>query len=192
MVMMMSILLAAFCVSALVGAGLVWVPIARCATPLFPVIMVCCTAASIPLELAWNKSSFRGLVFRCLGIMVYSILIYAALYHHSGLVVEGIQAATPSWLDAIYFSGMTWTTVGFGDVAPASESKLYAVAEALTAYITMALLMAVVILWIDEAKRNALVYRQWLDNASQEDIEKATGISLKYVDGGGGDAHESK
>jgi Mn2+/Fe2+ NRAMP family transporter len=46
---------------------------------------------------------------------------------------------------AIYFSIITWTTVGYGDIHPSKESRPWAAAEALVGYVYMSLLIAQII-----------------------------------------------
>jgi hypothetical protein len=41
--------------------------------------------------------------------------------------------------DFIYFSMITWTTVGYGDIVPSPDGRLWAAAEALISYFTLAL-----------------------------------------------------
>ena len=47
--------------------------------------------------------------------------------------------------DAIYFSTVTWTTLGYGDIVPIGDTRLIAGFEALAGYVTMSLLIVVLI-----------------------------------------------
>jgi hypothetical protein len=69
---------------------------------------------AIPLELNWSRGMYGGLVFRFVLMVCFSIVIYAVHYHHGGLVRADGPAT--SWIDSLYFSVTTWTTLGYGDV----------------------------------------------------------------------------
>jgi len=71
---------------------------------------------------------------------ISNIFIFASLYYiygiqfDDGLIVE-------SFSDSIYFSIVTWTTLGYGDFKPIGELRLIASLEALMGYIYMAILV---------------------------------------------------
>lgn len=46
---------------------------------------------------------------------------------------------------AIYFSAVTWTTLGYGDIAPIQADRWIAAIEALLGYVVMSLLIAVLL-----------------------------------------------
>jgi hypothetical protein len=54
--------------------------------------------------------------------MIYAIFLYAILYLKSGLIINGIISEI-DFLTAIYFSGTTWTTVGYGDISAPSNIR---------------------------------------------------------------------
>jgi len=67
---------------------------------------------------------------------------YAVFYKRFGLL-EGEKPVTDA-ADFLYFSIVTWTTLGYGDIRPASASKLLAASEALFGYVFMGLYLALV------------------------------------------------
>lgn len=61
---------------------------------------------------------------------ILTILCFGTLYFQIGLVFGG-ETVFPSFLDAIYFSAVTFSTLGFGDFSPTPELRMTSAAEAL-------------------------------------------------------------
>jgi hypothetical protein len=75
-------------------------------------------------------------------------LLFANLYRWIGLRDTGlpiVKCDTLSFGDSAYFSIVTWTTLGYGDIAPCPNDRLIAAAEAVVGYLVMALLVAVLV-----------------------------------------------
>jgi Ion channel len=69
------------------------------------------------------------------------LLSFAFVFRILGLLDrDGHRTFDP--LSCLYFSAITWTTVGYGDLSPSPEARLYAASEALLAYVFMAMLIA--------------------------------------------------
>lgn len=67
--------------------------------------------------------------------------LFAAVYGSFGyydLCIVGAKGA----MDALYFSYVTFTTVGFGDLRPVGTCRGLAVAEAITGYVLLGLFVA--------------------------------------------------
>jgi hypothetical protein len=75
------------------------------------------------------------------------IVMFANLYVWLGL--KGIEGPTPTFMEAIYFSVVTWTTLGYGDLTPEPAARLVAATEAIMGYVVMALLIGVVLSALD-------------------------------------------
>lgn len=94
-----------------------------------------------------NRTTIRtmqGVVTYRMPAMILVMMIFFALAYKLGGLYETRTYTTASspW-DFIYFSMITWTTVGYGDLIPASViSKLAAGIEALMGYLVMALYLA--------------------------------------------------
>lgn len=68
------------------------------------------------------------------------LVSYFALAHKFvGLTNAGDQT---SYADALYFSIVTWTTLGYGDLLPIAEMRLLAAAEALLGYVYFGIFVA--------------------------------------------------
>lgn len=71
---------------------------------------------------------------------------FAAVYLHTGIYRSGNEAETiVSISDAIYFSVVTWTTLGYGDILPSPTSKNVVMIEVALGYVLMALLIAALV-----------------------------------------------
>ncbi len=81
-----------------------------------------------------NKDDFQldawRLVFDTMVSAVFMILVFSVLYRNVGLLSEG-QIVRPSLLDAIYFSSVTFSTLGYGDFAPHPSARMIAATQAL-------------------------------------------------------------
>ena len=76
------------------------------------------------------------------GGMVCSIIFHAFLYQGVGLVAESL--VFPNFADALYFSLVTFTTLGYGDFQPADGYRLFAASQAVYGYIFLGLLIALI------------------------------------------------
>jgi Ion channel len=71
------------------------------------------------------------------------IIIYALIFKRMGLLLGSAKVEDPA--DFLYFSIITWTTVGFGDIVPTPSSRMFAASEALCGYVYMGLYLAIVL-----------------------------------------------
>jgi voltage-gated potassium channel Kch len=71
------------------------------------------------------------------------VIAYAFSYRVLGMF-DGNQRVTDA-ATALYFSVVTWTTLGYGDVRPTPEVRLLAASEALIGYIAMAVFVGLFI-----------------------------------------------
>jgi hypothetical protein len=69
------------------------------------------------------------------------ILVFGAIYRGAGLISTGTTAEPIDGTTALYFSVVTWTTLGYGDFHPAGVFKLFAAAEALIGYLYLGLIV---------------------------------------------------
>lgn len=77
------------------------------------------------------------------------VLIFPAwTYFKCGFLKAGEQVVEDYW-NCLYFSAVTWTTVGYGDIHPISWGKLLAACHALIGYMYMALLIGFVLRYLE-------------------------------------------
>ncbi len=90
-----------------------------------------------------GKSTEILVYFYDLGLHVVLIIgIYALIYRFLGLTEAGVRVEHP--LDFLYFSIVTWTTLGYGDIVPSHTSRMFAASEALFGYVFMGLYLALI------------------------------------------------
>jgi hypothetical protein len=91
-----------------------------------------------------HRTRVLVLILGLLGTHVFEIWIYATGY---GLL-DGVadfgaiahlepQAYAGNWLDYVYFSFVTYTTVGYGDLVPRGPIRFIAATEALTGWVLL-------------------------------------------------------
>lgn len=69
-------------------------------------------------------------------------LHFAVLYCWVGIHYSSEAENIPDLWTAFYFSVVTWTTLGFGDIVPSDAARFIVIAEATMGYVVMALLIA--------------------------------------------------
>ena len=81
-------------------------------------------------------------------IGIFNIILFAGIYFSFG-VVEGVNPdnspliSQGSYINSIYFSIVTWTTLGYGDFKPLEDLRLIAALQAFIGYVYMALLVGI-------------------------------------------------
>lgn len=81
--------------------------------------------------------SRRSLGLSLLSQTILLIAVYAGTYYAYDAGHFGGE-----WQRAVYFTIVTWTTLGYGDIAPPSDLELLAAAEALLGYVFLGLIVA--------------------------------------------------
>ena len=82
------------------------------------------------LFLFWAVAGFGYRPLRVIGLAFWVVVLYGVVYHATGGVVRNGPGAGPvGFLDAVYFSGVTFATVGYGDFLPAPFARPLALTE---------------------------------------------------------------
>lgn len=81
---------------------------------------------------------------KMLSSVIVGILAYANLYRFEGLISPNGEVVY-SASDALYFSIVTWTTLGYGDFQPSESVRIYASSEALLGTMFIPLVIAALI-----------------------------------------------
>ncbi|KZX58821.1 hypothetical protein A3709_17690 [Halioglobus sp. HI00S01] len=89
-------------------------------------------------------SDNRGLKLFLFLVQAILVIFYFALIYRSFGIIDSAtgQTISPEWLDAMYFSVVTWTTLGYGDFRPVHDAKIWVMAEALLGYVFMGIFVA--------------------------------------------------
>jgi hypothetical protein len=84
----------------------------------------------------------HAILWAC-GFTLLTVLFFAVIYSALGIApVAEPGRAIHTFSTCIYFSAMTFTTVGYGDFVPVPDARLIASIEALTGYVLLGTLTA--------------------------------------------------
>lgn len=127
----------------LAGVGMWWVPqqftdnVPYCFGAAF--LGLCAATATLGGYLVREIGPLRSL-FALLVQAVLLIHIFGAAYKGYGIVGStGHMEGPIDWPDALYFSTVTWTTLGYGDFSPAEPLRLLAAGQAFIGYVFLGL-----------------------------------------------------
>jgi len=102
----------------------------------------------VDLFCGYGEEPLRVIIFTNVLILIYAVLyFFTGLSQGSGMI--GYQAGASlaehgqSFLNALYFSVVTFTTLGYGDITPLGWSRVLAACEALMGSFTIALFVVV-------------------------------------------------
>jgi hypothetical protein len=110
--------------------------------PVYMIFMLYIFITSIikyPAHTKFNRSFI--ILFDLTMVVIVSILVCAVQYKEIGIISPSGEISH-SPFDALYFSIVTWTTLGYGDFQPTPELRIWAACEALMGYIIMAFYIA--------------------------------------------------
>ncbi|MFK3873842.1 potassium channel family protein [Pseudoalteromonas rhizosphaerae] len=77
-------------------------------------------------------------------VALINILIFSYTYHMFGIKYESV-VIKGDWYNSIYFSIVTWTTLGYGDFLPVENLRLVAALQAIMGYFYMAFLVGLLL-----------------------------------------------
>jgi Ion channel len=92
-------------------------------------------------------------------------------------------ATSPAWIESLYFSGITLTTVGYGDIAPRTvEMRLVAMIQSTSGFALISLVVTYLITVYSALERKRAVALSFYHQA-EEGADVASFITHHYVDG---------
>lgn len=93
----------------------------------------------------WSNEHRSVVWFIFISVFPLLIMSYGIIFESLGLNENSVFVEHPDRLTALYFSVVTWTSLGYGDVAPAGFGRVAASIEVLTGYVLSAVLIAGVV-----------------------------------------------
>jgi len=94
----------------------------------------------------WLESCFRIIVIFA---VIYNILDYSRIFPNGAFEISDKIANTPLWFSHIYFSVVTFSTLGFGDVTPIHwVSMILVMLEVFTGYFMLGGLITFLVKWL--------------------------------------------
>jgi Ion channel len=90
-------------------------------------------------ELPRDMMGIASFTMISVSFTLLQVISFGICYQNTGLISN--LHLGPA--DYIYFSAMTWTTVGYGDITPSGSSRFLAAVEALHGYIFMGIFIGV-------------------------------------------------
>jgi len=90
-----------------------------------------------------SKGWYRDILPTYFATLVITILTFAIIYYRYGLLQNGIPTKI-SFVDSIYFSITTWSTLGYGDFAPIPRIRLITSIEAIIGYVGLGLWISLI------------------------------------------------
>ncbi len=86
----------------------------------------------------------RGVIIATILLIGSSTCVYIKNGINTGLVTaQGEAILTHDWWDSLYFSVVTFTTLGYGDLHPTESLRLLAAGEALAGAFLMAMFVVI-------------------------------------------------
>jgi hypothetical protein len=114
-------------------------PVGAC---VFLPITLATLIGAVVIEVRERHNNTWAMLYIMAAHLISVIILYADIYRHLGLL-QGESLITEA-TDFIYFSVVTWTTLGYGDIIPSPKARLFAASEAMYGYIAMTLYLAVI------------------------------------------------
>ena len=127
-------------------------------TLVLPPSLATLSVAFISMFVAWAVRETDAFTPRVLAgfaafFVIFTIGSFAALYCQNGIITPDSNA-DHELSHALYFSVVTWTTLGYGDYQPTERLQMVAATEALCGYVTMAMFLGALLVVRDKEKKD--------------------------------------
>jgi Ion channel len=99
--------------------------------------------ARLELFFFWATSGFGVRPLRVLGLGLFFVVFFGILFWAIGGVVQAGTRQTAGLWESLYFSGVTFATIGYGDFLPVPRARSLALAEGVLGVITMSYFVVV-------------------------------------------------
>lgn len=132
-----------------------WIVVRGSVTAPYGAVLLILLALAASLSIVWMAMRTKMTLPRMLAyisLQFYIIVVYAMIYARIGLL-DGSGALLQDLGTGFYFSLVTWTTLGYGDLQPPPNLRLIASSEAILGYISMGILVALVLQWLTAPRK---------------------------------------
>lgn len=99
----------------------------------------------LELLIHWAIAGFGFRPLRVVGTAAVFVLLFALTYWLIGGVVHNGGAPVTGFWETLYFSGVTFGTIGYGDYLPAPHARMLAMFEGFVGAFTIGLFVAVLV-----------------------------------------------
>ena len=112
--------------------------------------MIACLGAQaalliVPARLTRPDNHRFWPAFRHISLIMIALLVGAAVQMGIWAVLYWWIGAIPGWQEALYFSGVTYTSLGYGDVTLSGEDRLLAPLQAASGLMMFGIITAVLV-----------------------------------------------
>lgn len=117
---------------------------------LYPVVIfVGYPALSIIFKICSSKfeNDIKLFIYDLIATLLIALLLFANMYKFYG-ILDPNGSVTKEPIDMLYFSIVTWTTLGYGDFRPTDSARMIAAAEAFLGYAYNALFLGLCAGWL--------------------------------------------
>ncbi len=105
---------------------------------------------------AIEVDKWAGCFFCYVITTILMIAFFAWLYGKFGIIHNSKPPIDDFGIETIYFSIVTWTTLGCGDFAPSEKARLLAAIEALVGYIHLGILVSAIFHFLGSKKTKSI------------------------------------
>jgi len=140
----------------------------------FILFMMAILVWAIPLNMNWSRNLYSHLLKRILAFLLLSIFVYAIEFWKIG-INEKNGNTIYSFINSVYFSLTTWTTLGYSDFYPVPEGRLLAAIEAITGLLSIPLTASMIWLYCEQRMKSSSEDDQIYDGL-QIQLDQITGL----------------
>lgn len=97
-----------------------------------------------------DRTSFDVISVSIFGLIALPVY-FSIFYRWFGVIKTSTSSNVDGYLECIYFSFVTWTTLGYGDYVPSQESQIIVIVEVIIGYSVMSLFIASLVVAIQRA-----------------------------------------
>jgi len=102
------------------------------------------------LHTFFKEGNIGTTIFYMAFTAVSIVIVFSFIYVETGIMYNNVISHNN--LDTLYFSAVTWTTLGYGDFQPVKAARLLAASEAFLGYVFMGVFIGIVLTYANNKK----------------------------------------